>query len=149
MTGGTSGMGGTSGSGGSKGSPAAPSLELFREGRPEAVFSSTGSWLHPLFDLERFLLSSQLDPRECVLRDKLVGKAAALLIVRLGFVRIYTGILSRPGEEVLTAHSVTYEAVQRVERILCRTEELLAEVDDPEEAYRIICTRIEERRVQS
>jgi hypothetical protein len=144
----------------SNGPMPAPTLELFllREagGGSEAVpgeaaapadasrpiFSSTGSWLHPLFELERFLAESGTDPAACVLRDKLIGKAAALLIVRLGIRDVRTGVLSSLGEAVLVAWGVRYHAEERVERILCRTEELLATVDDPEEAYRLICARI-------
>ncbi len=126
-----------------------PSLQLIHG--EDVIFSSHGSWLHPLFELERFLADARadsradarVDPRECVLRDKLIGKAAALLIVRMGFVRVNAGILSGLGEAVLTAHRVRYEAEQRVDRILCRTEELLADVDDPDEAYRFIRDRIE------
>lgn len=120
---------------------AVSSLELFHRDSPGAVFASTGSWLHPLFELERFLSDSGLDPRECLLRDKLVGKAAALLVVRLGFIRVHVGILSRPGESVFLAHDVQYQVEQRVERIFCRTEEILTSVDDPHEAYRMIRKR--------
>lgn len=126
-----------------------PSLELFYGSGSEAVFSSAASWLHPLFELERFFADSGVNPRECLLRDKLVGKAAALLIVRLGLVRVHTGILSRPGEAVFLAHRVQYRAEEQVERILCRTEEFLADVEDPMEAYRLIRRQMEERGVES
>lgn len=115
-------------------------LELFHEG--DRLFSSFGSWLYPLFEVEQFLAESGLDPGRCVLRDKLIGKAAALLIVRMGFRMVQVGILSALGESVLTAHGIRYEADQRVERILCRTEELLADTDDPETAYERIRQRI-------
>ena len=39
------------------------------------------------------------------LQDKLIGKAAALLIHRLGIRTVEVGILSRPGEAVLQCHA--------------------------------------------
>ena len=120
------------------------SLELTVKG--ERVFSSGGSWLHPLFELERFFQASGIDPAECRLYDKLIGKAAALLIVRLGIRRLATGLLSARGEQVLIAHGVQYQARERVDRLLCRTEELLQEVDDPDSAHAIILARIETNR---
>ena len=112
----------------------------------ERVFSSGGSWLHPLFELERFLQESRIDPGECHLYDKLIGRAAALLIVRLGIRRLTTGLLSSRGEQVLIAHGVQYQARERVDRLLCKTEELLCEVDDPDSAHAIILARIEANR---
>jgi hypothetical protein len=121
-----------------------PSLVLTVEG--EKVFSSDGSWLHPLFELERFLQVSGTDPADCHLYDKLIGKAAALLIVRLGIRRLTTGLLSSRGERVLIANDIQYEARERVDRLLCRTEELLREVDNPDTAYAIVLARIEANR---
>jgi hypothetical protein len=72
------------------------------------------------------------------LQDKIIGKAAALLIHRLGFRTVEAGILSQLGETVLQRHGITYAYEQLVERIHCQTEELLAEVEDPEEAYGLL-----------
>ena len=65
-----------------------PTLELFSASQP--VFSSAGKWLHPLFELEDFLdgAGSGLDRASLSLRDRIAGKAAALLIVRLGITAI-------------------------------------------------------------
>jgi hypothetical protein len=105
------------------------------------VFSSIGKWLHPLFELEEFLRASSHHPRSLRAEDKIVGKAAALLLVRLGIRRVKAGVMSRLGRDVLERHRVQYSAGQTVERIDCRTEILLAEVEDPEQAYRIVRAR--------
>jgi hypothetical protein len=99
------------------------------------VFFSAGKWLHPLFELEDFLPSSGLDRSSLLLRDRIVGRAAALLIVRLGIRRLHAQILSRPGKEVLEAHRVEHTWGELVERIACQTEAALADVEDPEAAY--------------
>ena len=38
-------------------------------------------------------------------------------------------------------HGITYTYEQLVDRIHCQTEELLATVEDPEEAYRLVKIR--------
>jgi len=116
-----------------------PSLELLHRGR--IVFRSHGHWLHPLFDLEDFLATESYPLDEVLLRDKIIGKAAALLIVRLGIRQVEAGLLSRPGESTLSANRVRYTYTTRVERISCQTEELLKDQNDPEEAYRILAKR--------
>ena len=50
----------------------------------EVLFESDRRWLHPLFDLEGYLAQHPLDLSGAEIRDKVVGKAAAMLIVRLG-----------------------------------------------------------------
>jgi hypothetical protein len=88
-----------------------------------------------LFELEDYLANRAIEPDNLILQDKIIGKAAALLIHRLGFRTVKAGILSRLGEAVLHRYE------QLVERIHCQTEELLATVEDPEEAYQLVKAR--------
>ncbi len=116
-----------------------PSLQvIFHE---ITVFSSFGKWLYPLFDLEDHLREHPLDMSQAEIRDKVIGKAAALLIVRLGTGRVYGETISDLGIAVFEAAYLPFSYGQRVPRIACKTEELLAEIDDLEEAYRILCQR--------
>jgi len=121
-------------------SKAQPSLQVLDEDR--TVFSSFGKWLHPLFEFEEWLKGEDIDPKDLTLCDNIVGKAAALLIVRLDIRRVKAGVLSRLGEGVLKKHDVSYSCAEMVEKVLCRTEQELAEVEDPQEAYRILSPRI-------
>ena len=106
------------------------------------VFSSFGKWLHPLFEFEEWLKGEDIDPKDLTLCDNIVGKAAALLIVRLDIRRVKAGLLSKLGEGVLKKHQVSYSYAEMVEKVLCRTEQELLEVEDPQEAYRILSERI-------
>jgi len=119
-------------------------LELFRG--EERLFASDGRWLYPLLELEEYLSSSpwpEPDLREELrVHDKIVGKAAALLLVRLGIRTVHADLLSLLAEAVLRRHGVRLSHRERVPRIACRTEALLAEVEDPEEAYRVVRERI-------
>ena len=114
-------------------------LRLTRDGRD--VFTSGRKWLHPLLDLTDHLESSGSSGQGCVLYDKIVGRAAALLIVRLRVATLRTDILSRRAIPVLDAHGVAWSAATVVDRIDCQTEESLARVDDPDAALAEIRAR--------
>jgi hypothetical protein len=116
-----------------------PTLIVLHDGIP--IFTSTAAWLHPLFELETYLTDHPVQPDNLILQDKIIGKAAALLIHRLGFRTVQAGILSRLGEAVLQRHGIAYTYEQLVERIHCQTEELLADVEDSEEAYGLLKVR--------
>lgn len=120
-----------------------PTLQVLKGER--TVFSSFGKWLHPLFEFEKWLRKQDINPRDLTLCDNIVGKAAALLIVRLEIRRVKAGVLSRLGEGVLKKHEVSYSYAEKVDKVLCRTEQELLEVEDPQEAYRILSERIREK----
>ena len=109
--------------------------------RDQQVFASQGKWLHPLFELEEFLENSSF-PREMLrVEDKIVGKAAALLIVRLDIRQVTAGLLSTLGREVMENHNVRFHAREIVDHIECQTESLLAEIEDPGQAYEMVKVR--------
>jgi hypothetical protein len=114
-------------------------LTVFHNGTP--IFTSDGKWLHPLFELEDYLAEHPIQPANLLLQDKIIGKAAALLIHRMGFHTVKAGVLSRLGEAVLQRHGIAYTYELLVDRIHCQTEELLATVEDPEEAYQLVKVR--------
>ena len=105
------------------------------------VFYSDGKWLYPIFELERFLKTGGLDPTLLTVTDKIVGKAAALLLIRLGVGYVKAGLMSELGKEALERHGVKYEYGRLVDRIACRTEELLLRENDPEKAYTMLKKR--------
>ena len=107
----------------------------------ELIFHSDGKWLHPLFELEDFLTATDHEPADLTVRDKIVGRAAALLLIRLGIRDVRAGIMSKLGREALEKYDVKYEYDTLVDRIDCRTEEILVNEFDPEEAYAILRQR--------
>jgi hypothetical protein len=115
------------------------SLELSVGDR--VVFASTGRWLHPLFELDDFLATAGLDAGTAELRDKVVGRGSAFLIVRLGIRRVHAALLSRLGKDVLDRAGAALTWDTLVDRIACATEGLLEGVSDADEAYRILSAR--------
>lgn len=116
-----------------------PTIEVF-EGEIR-IFASRGRWLHPLFDLETAIRAEGWDPVRLEVRDKIVGRAAALLLIRLRVGRVRAGILSRPGRRILVRYAVPFTFETLVERIDCRTETLLMDETDPERAYALLRER--------
>jgi len=115
------------------------SLELKHKNK--TIFSSNGKWLLPLFDLEVFLKRENCDLSKLTLYDKIIGKASALMIIRLGIKNVEGGIVSKPAETAFKKWGVKYTIITSVELIDCKTELLLAEVFDPEIVYHIIKKR--------
>jgi hypothetical protein len=95
-----------------------PTLTVWHEGTP--IFTSRGNWLYPLLELEAYLADHPIQPENLILQDKIIGKAAALLIHRLGFRIVKAGILSRLGEAVLQRYGIAYSYELLVNRILRR-----------------------------
>ena len=123
------------------------SLEFLIDGR--VLFSSTGKWLHPLFELEQFLKTREIDAARGEIHDKVVGRGSAFLIVRLGIRTAHAGMLSRLGKDVLDRAGVTFTWDTFVEEIQCSTEGILRAITDPEEAYPILAERARKAKARA
>jgi hypothetical protein len=115
------------------------SLEFLIDGM--VLFESTGKWLHPLFELERFLKGQRIDAGAGEIHDKVVGRGSAFLIVRLGVRTAHAGTLSRLGKDVLDRARVVCTWDVFIDEIECATESILRDVTDRDEAYCILADR--------
>ena len=111
-------------------------LDVFFDGTK--IFSSNGSWLHPLFELESFLAVVRLDRQRLFLVDTVMGKAAAILACRIGITDVYARVMSRLAADVFDDEAVRHRCVQLVDRIDCATEHVLLSIDDFDEAYGLL-----------
>ena len=107
----------------------------------EIVFQSNGKWLYPIFDLEDHLQNNPVNMAEAMIRDKVIGKAAALLLIRLDPKSIHGDVMSDLAIDVLMQFDCLFSYDKRVARIDCETEEILMPVNDPEAAHKILCKR--------
>ena len=123
------------------------SLEFLIDG--QVLFSSTGRWLHPLFELEQFLKTREVDASQGEIHDKVVGRGSAFLMVRLGVRKAHAGLLSRLGQDVLTRAGVACTWDVLVDEIECQTESILREITDPEAAYPILAERARKARARA
>ena len=97
------------------------------------IFASDSHWLHPLFEFDEFLSKNPFPVAELFLQDKIAGKAAACMIVRLGIKRCHIELISERAIPVFEKACVDYTFDMKVEHIDCGTEYLIADdmsVDD-------------------
>ena len=119
------------------------------------IYMSRGKWLHPLFDLLDLLESeprtgSTVDPNprreidaagELFLRDRVIGKAAAFLILRAGIRHAWADLVSDGALAVFATNGASLGGDERVPAIGCMTEELLRDADDPDRDWTLLSAR--------
>ena len=99
----------------------------------QVIFSSDQHWLYPLFELEDYLGQRKLPAQDLLLTDKIAGKAAACLIVRLGIKQCHFELLSERAIPVFKLHGIRFTYDHLVDHIQCRTEDLISDkmsIDD-------------------
>lgn len=82
--------------------------------------------------------------------DLVVGKAAAMLFIKVGIKDVDTIIISKPALKVLEEHHITVKYEKLVDNIinrdktgLCPFESLVLDVDDVSIAYKLIVEKLE------
>ncbi len=81
--------------------------------------------------------------------DKIVGKAAAMLYVKLGIISVYACVLSEKGEKVLINNNIEYQYETKCSQIInrkktgiCPMEAAVENISDAEEAYTVLKEKI-------
>jgi hypothetical protein len=119
---------------------------------PQPLYCSRGKWLHPLFDLLDLLSAdgraADSDERaalasagELFLRDRVIGRAAAFLILRAGIRHAWADLVSDGAFEVFEAAGARLGGGERVPAIGCQTEALLQGVGDSDSAWALLVER--------
>jgi hypothetical protein len=104
------------------------------------LYVSAGKWLHPLFELleDRATLAAA---GELFLRDRVIGRGAAFLILRAGIRNAWADVVSDGAMSLFAAHGASLGAGELVPAIACQTEPLLRDVDDPDLAWALLRQR--------
>ena len=110
----------------------------------ELIFHSNSHWLYPIFEFEEAVKGKELKYHLLQVRDKIIGRAAALLLIRLDIKKMHAHMLSHLGRDVLEHYKIDYSYDLLVDKIGCQTEDLLADEYDLEEAYTLIKQRIKD-----
>ena len=104
-----------------------------------SVFVSDDRGVAPLMKLLKEDKSQLIDS---IVVDKVIGKAAALLMVFAGVKEVFTPTISSPAVEVFKNHDIKITFDTEVDRIinrkgdgLCPMETLCLDTDNPEEAF--------------
>lgn len=111
------------------------------------IVTSTKSGVRPLLDW----LDEDTDFTGYIAGDKVVGKAAAYLYIRLGISELYALTITRSAIDILRSHGILVHGVQVVDHIqnrqntgICPMEEAVGDITDPVEAEKAIRQRLME-----
>ncbi|RLE88812.1 MAG: DUF1893 domain-containing protein [Thermoprotei archaeon] len=98
-----------------------------------------------IVDLVKAVISLKHKMWESSVADKVVGKAAALLLAYSKVKGVFAEVLSESGLRVLAENNIEFEfkklvpvILDREKRTVCPFERLTLRVQSPEEAYRIL-----------
>ncbi|MGN0731196.1 MAG: DUF1893 domain-containing protein [Treponema sp.] len=128
--------------------PEGITLEVFNG--EELIFSSRKKWLNPLFELENFLNTYQGARTNLCSHDSAIGKAAAVLTVRLGIKKINADLISENAKTYIEKlnlqienplDKIQLEYSNIVPKLLCATEAELENLFDSEQMYFLLRQR--------
>lgn len=116
------------------------------------LYCHDGKWLHPLFDLLDLLSpegsagdtasGEALRPAgDLFLRDRVIGRAAAFLILRTGIRHAWADVVSDGAVSLFAAQGASLGWGERVPAIACMTETLLRGVEDTDAAWTLLLAR--------
>jgi ABC-type Mn2+/Zn2+ transport system ATPase subunit len=112
------------------------------------IFSSAGKWLMPLFELEDFMQTYNGSRENLSAHDTAVGKAAAVIMVRLGITHIHANLASGLAQNYIRMLNgqhggacIELAADREVPELMCATEAQLAPMTCSDEMYRILRQR--------
>jgi len=107
----------------------------------ECLYRGRGMGLRELLEAIR-LNGENLKGGCCA--DRIVGKAAAMLMVYAGIVHVHGEVMSEAADELLDSRGVAHTAAQKVPQIknragndMCPMEKRSLTIESPEEAYRV------------
>lgn len=115
--------------------------------RAGEVMTRDGRGIAPLLAIA----SEENALRGASVADLIVGKAAAMLMVRAGVSEVYAEVMSEAGERTLSEHDIPHSCgllvpyiIDRTGKDVCPMERAVADVSDPAEAYAVLSARLEE-----
>jgi len=115
------------------------------------IFQSDSGGIRPHLEAMEELGRETL--RDSIMVDKIVGRAAALLILYSGAAEAHASVISASGKEAFRNNDMRFTFAEETEhikmkdgRIYCPFERMVQGISDPEEAYRAIVAKMAEFR---
>lgn len=112
-----------------------------------SVIVSNDRGIVPLMQL---LVEDKKQLQNSIIADKVIGKAAALLMVYAGVKEVYTPVISSPALEVFKNHNIRISYDNEVDRIvnrkgdgLCPMESLCLEINEPDSAFETLKRKLQ------
>ena len=109
--------------------------------RGEQMIILDGKGIKPLLEL----MKKQIALSEYSVADKIVGKAAALLFIKMKVSSVYGSVMSEKARDIFLHYNIpffyktlTKEIINRRGDDICPIEKAVENVNDPEKAYVIL-----------
>jgi hypothetical protein len=125
------------------------SLQIYKNG--ELVFSSSKKGVRPHLDAIEEVGLTEL--KGSVMVDKIIGRAAALLILYVKAAESYAIVISEGAKQLFDESGINYSYRIQTENIktengviYCPFEQMVQGIDKPEEAYHAIKSKMAELR---
>ncbi|AHE62750.1 DUF1893 domain-containing protein [Borrelia parkeri] len=116
-----------------------PTLKLFKEHR--ILYSNMERGLKPLLEVDNFINKYIQNKEGLEIYDKVVGKAAAVIIYNIGLHNVQAGVISQPAKDFLESRGIRVSFKRLVEKINDKTENLIESLENPEEVYKYLIKR--------
>ena len=116
-----------------------PKLRLFKEHR--ILYSNMERGLKPLLEVDNFINKYIQNKEGLEIYDKVVGKAAAVIIYNIGFQNVHAGVISQVAKDFLESKGIRVSFKKLVEKINDKTENLIESLENPEEIYKYLIKR--------
>ncbi|ETZ18538.1 hypothetical protein BDCR2A_00511 [Borrelia duttonii CR2A] len=81
-----------------------PTLRLFKEHR--ILYSNMERGLKPLLEVDNFINKYIQNKEGLEIYDKIVGKAAAVIIYNIGLQNVQAGVISQPAKDFLESRGI-------------------------------------------
>jgi len=114
--------------------------------REEEIIKDKAIGVKPIF--QRIKLNKNFF-KDAVVADKIIGRAAAMLLIASGISQVYGETMSLPAIKILEEYNIYYEFGQKVDFIhnrdntgLCPMEETVKDIDLPKEAFELLSKTI-------
>ncbi len=122
------------------------SLIVLKEGK--IIFESSADGIRPLFDAEKNVGLANLE--DSIIVDKIVGKAAALIVSYFKVKEVHCEMLSHRGKIILdkmvrlySTENLIPEVLNKAGTDICPFEREVLDIDNPEEAYNQLYKKLE------
>ncbi|HBD05995.1 MAG TPA: hypothetical protein DCY93_01100 [Firmicutes bacterium] len=103
--------------------------------------------ISPMMDF----IESDVDLKGYSAADLIVGKAAAILFIKSGIIKVFAKTLSLNGKNTLEKYGIIYEYETLTEKIInrdgtdiCPMEKAVMEIDDIEKSYQVLKSKLKE-----
>ena len=116
--------------------------------RPDLLYTSHERGIAPIMNM---LKRDQSYFHDCIIVDKIIGKAAAMLLTLSHAQYIHGQLMSINAMRYLDEHGIAYSydhacdiIINRTGTGMCPMEETVANVNDSQAAYRALCIKLDQ-----